>query len=102
MLGVPDVAIDVYAFLARTNVGTSLTASRDLNGLICGLRNRLPVHRLECSIARKPDVRRVINFLFFQFSAFVICELNFDHGLPENRCNTPSAGRLTDVVTPSN
>ncbi|KAH7693789.1 hypothetical protein AAVH_39172, partial [Aphelenchoides avenae] len=44
----PDLAPEVYGFLDRVHVGTSLTANSDLNQMISRLKSRLPVHHLMC------------------------------------------------------
>lgn len=48
----PDFAFDVYGFLDRAHVGTSLLANSDLSELIFKLRNRLPVHHLTCEFEK--------------------------------------------------
>ncbi|KAH7715164.1 hypothetical protein AAVH_17438 [Aphelenchoides avenae] len=44
----PDLASEVFGFLDRALVGSSLLANRDLHDLLHQLKQRLPVHRLEC------------------------------------------------------
>ncbi|KAH7716652.1 hypothetical protein AAVH_15935 [Aphelenchoides avenae] len=44
----PDLAPEVYGFLDRVHVGTSLTANSALNQLISRLKNRLSMHHLMC------------------------------------------------------
>ncbi|KAH7693790.1 hypothetical protein AAVH_39170, partial [Aphelenchoides avenae] len=52
-----DFATEVYGFLDRAHVGTSLIANRALNELILKLKNRLPVHHLMCEFERHFDRR---------------------------------------------
>ncbi|KAH7715058.1 hypothetical protein AAVH_17589 [Aphelenchoides avenae] len=44
----PQFASDVYGFLDRAHVGTSLVANRGLSELILKLNHLLPVHHLTC------------------------------------------------------
>ncbi|KAH7704677.1 hypothetical protein AAVH_28130, partial [Aphelenchoides avenae] len=45
---IPDFASDVYGFLDRVHIGTSLVASSGLSELIPKLKNRLAKHHLMC------------------------------------------------------
>ncbi|KAH7716019.1 hypothetical protein AAVH_16575 [Aphelenchoides avenae] len=46
---IPDFASEVFGFLERAHVGSSLLANRDLRDVICQLKHRLPVHHLTCN-----------------------------------------------------
>ncbi|KAH7719210.1 hypothetical protein AAVH_13368 [Aphelenchoides avenae] len=52
----PEFASEVYGFLDREHVGTSLIANRGLNELIFKLRNRLPVHHLSLRFEEQYEV----------------------------------------------
>ncbi|KAH7696026.1 hypothetical protein AAVH_36906, partial [Aphelenchoides avenae] len=54
-----DFASEVYGFLGRAHVGTSLLANSALNELIFKLRNRLPVHHLTCEFEPRIMGRRM-------------------------------------------
>ncbi|KAH7712501.1 hypothetical protein AAVH_20156 [Aphelenchoides avenae] len=45
----PDLATEVFGFLERAHVGSSLLASRALHDVIFQLKQRLPVHQLRCT-----------------------------------------------------
>ncbi|KAH7721295.1 hypothetical protein AAVH_11258 [Aphelenchoides avenae] len=49
----PDFASEVYGFLERVHLGTSLTANRRLSALLSKLKNRLPVHHLLCQFEER-------------------------------------------------
>ncbi|KAH7720598.1 hypothetical protein AAVH_11929 [Aphelenchoides avenae] len=49
LLFLPDFASEVYGFLDRAYVGSSLLANRALYNLVCQLKQRLPVHHLKCA-----------------------------------------------------
>lgn len=48
LLLLPDFASEVYGFVDRAHVGTSLIANRSFNELLFKLRHLLPVHHLMC------------------------------------------------------
>lgn len=63
----PNFASEVYGFLDREYVGTSLIANRGLNELIAKLRHLLPVHHLACDLHKDvsyvpppPSIRHVL------------------------------------------
>ncbi|KAH7691310.1 hypothetical protein AAVH_40176, partial [Aphelenchoides avenae] len=53
LLLLPEFASEVYGFLDRAHVGTSLIASRGLNELLFKLRNRLPVHHVSLTFEKQ-------------------------------------------------
>lgn len=59
---ISDFALDVYGFVDRANVGTSLVANRSLNEQIIKLQHLLPVHHLMCEFEEIPV--SVIRLLF--------------------------------------
>ncbi|KAH7693346.1 hypothetical protein AAVH_39621, partial [Aphelenchoides avenae] len=48
ILLLPDFASDVYAYLDRVHIGTSLNSNSVLSEVILKLKTRLPVHHLMC------------------------------------------------------
>lgn len=54
----PDVASDVYVFLERSQLGSSLLANRSLRNVICQLEQAhcLPLHLLKCRFDADPRV----------------------------------------------
>ncbi|KAH7709072.1 hypothetical protein AAVH_23653 [Aphelenchoides avenae] len=56
LLLLPEFASEVYGFLDREHVGTSLIANRRLNELLFKLRNRLPVHHVSLIFEKQFEV----------------------------------------------
>ncbi|KAH7716020.1 hypothetical protein AAVH_16576 [Aphelenchoides avenae] len=67
----PDFASEVFGFLDRVHVGTSLLANRDLYGVICQLKQRLPVHHLTCAFVSEMRGGRCVRW----FSGFYWVEI---------------------------
>ncbi|KAH7671574.1 hypothetical protein AAVH_42626, partial [Aphelenchoides avenae] len=49
----PDFASEVYGFLDRLHIGTSLTSNSRLSALLSKLKTRLPLHHLKCKFETK-------------------------------------------------
>lgn len=56
VLLIPDFASEVYGFLDRAHIGTSLVANVTLSMLISKLKNCLPVHHLMCEFEGETTV----------------------------------------------
>lgn len=48
--------MEVYGFIDRADVGTSLVANRGLHEQVCKLRHLLPVHHLMCEFKKEEEV----------------------------------------------
>ncbi|KAH7720600.1 hypothetical protein AAVH_11931 [Aphelenchoides avenae] len=57
LLLLPEFASEVFGFLDRAHIGSSLLASRALHDLVCRLKQRLPVHHLKCVLEKELLVR---------------------------------------------
>ncbi|KAH7702871.1 hypothetical protein AAVH_29963, partial [Aphelenchoides avenae] len=53
MLLVPEFAVEVYGFLDRIHVGSSLLANRRMHDCLTDARGILPVHQLTCELERE-------------------------------------------------
>lgn len=62
---IPDFASEVFGFLERAHVGSSLLANRDLRDVICQLKHRLPVHHLTCNFEEDETLvsAQILNWL---------------------------------------
>lgn len=58
MLLLPEFAFEVFGFLDRAHIGSSLLANRALHDLIGQLKQRLPVHHLKCAFEDALSGRR--------------------------------------------
>lgn len=59
MMLVPEFAVEVFGFLDRIHVGSSLLANRRMHDCLNDARGILPVHPLSCELRRENLVRDV-------------------------------------------
>ncbi|KAH7719191.1 hypothetical protein AAVH_13350 [Aphelenchoides avenae] len=91
-----DFATEVYGFLDRAHVGTSLIANRALNELMLKLKNRLPVHHLMCEFERHFDRREQLSGAYWMVVRHFRSDLTYS-GMRQFKI--PSmAGHVTDCA----